>query len=137
MTGEPEDNGDGALYYSNARVWFVSSDGQVTEMTAPEEGQRLRMINTETALFYTFERHAYGSSSVSYIYGVRNGKPYEPELSGACEMFRRADPSDTTEEEPVVTGPFAYTKSVFVMGQGHTYQTHFCRYNSSAGEFES
>ncbi|MBR3397916.1 MAG: zinc ribbon domain-containing protein [Lachnospiraceae bacterium] len=137
VTGEPEDNGDGALYYSNARVWFVSSDGQVTEMTAPEEGQRLRMINTETALFYTFERHAYGSSSVSYIYGVRNGKPYEPELSGACEMFRRADPSDTTEEEPVVTGPFAYTKSVFVMGQGHTYQTHFCRYNSSAGEFES
>ena len=137
VTGKPNDYEDEYVFYDNARIWFVSADGVVTEMTSPEEGQRFRMINTETALFYVFERHAYGSSSVSYIYGVRNGKPYEPAFSGNCEMFRRADLYDRTEEEPVVTEPFVYTTSVFPEGRGHVYLNYFCKFNSSNGEFEN
>ena len=120
----------GGLYVN---VWFVDRYGQVTDMTKGRElygyefqdsaNVRTRyMADTGTQEFYIWENCAGGSGSTSFVFGVRNGVPYEPAISGYVQSFRKEG------EE------YVHYASDFSQGF-HDYVRQAFTFDSAAGEF--
>ena len=103
-------------FAKNMSVWFISSDGNVTDMSSlnTDENQPGYMNNggfiyvpgmydlggaapnstaaevlgqIGTHKFFTIECYYMGSGGTSYIFGVHGGLPYQPELSGKSDFF--------------------------------------------------
>lgn len=114
------------------RVYFVSSDGAITDLTKGRDlcgsefqdhdnARERYMVDTGTQKFYTWESFAGGSGSTSYIFGVRNGVPYEPEISGEVQDFMR----DGNE--------IVFFKNDFT--NGHDYIRTVLDFDPGSGEF--
>ena len=105
-----------ANFARDFQIWFVSSDGTLTDMNAQiaDDDQRGYLSNggfvyvpgtydmggaapgsaASSVLgvigshkFLTIECYYMGSGGTSYIFGVKNGQPYEPQISGHTDFF--------------------------------------------------
>ena len=100
------------ILYDNVSIYFISSDSQVTLLRRDLFGFMTEMdiIQIGRSRFLTWEKNSLGSASVTYVFGVRNGKPYEPKISGKYGDFRRL-----TEDV------FKATKHKFTRDRGHLF----------------
>ena len=116
-----------------ARIWFMDSSGTVTDLTGGREiygyefqdsaNVRQRyLIDTGTQKFYVWENCAGGSGSLSYVFGVREGVPYEPAISGTVQSFQKEG------EE------YVYYGNDFSNGF-HEYPRIVLTYDAESGEF--
>lgn len=119
-TGEPSQ-------YSNVNIYFVSSNCQVTQRDADLAGYLLDsgngVIGTSNSGFVVWIESYGGSGSTAHIYGVRNGSPYEPQISGQYNDFYKDD-----------SGNYVAHSNDFSTG-AHTYPEHYFSYDPSSGEF--
>ena len=127
-TGDPWDFG-----YENVNVYFVYPDGEVTLIRSGLHGDArfytilsgehpLYRVGEDGPRFFSFEQTAGGSGSTSFIFGVRDGDPYEPDISGKVMDFHEME-----------TGAFVTSGSDF--SNGHTYYDIFWYYDRSDGQF--
>ena len=128
LTGDPWDFG-----YENVNVYFVYPDGEVTLIRSGLHGDArfytilsgehpLYRVGEDGPRFFSFEQTAGGSGSTSFIFGVRDGDPYEPDISGKVMDFHEME-----------TGAFVTSGSDF--SNGHTYYDIFWYYARSDGQF--
>ena len=107
--------------FSGVSIWYVNSDGTVSWMGTPEYGYFYGVIDTGSQKFISWERIA-GSAGRSFIYGVRNQVPYEPQISQRCDFFHQED------------GKIFSYRSDFSAGY-HDYIEITYGFNESTGEF--
>ena len=116
-------------------IWFMDSSGQISDLTGGREiygyefqdnaNVRQRyLIDTGTQKFYVWENSAGGSGSLSYVFGVRGGVPYEPAISGTVQSFQKEG------EE------YVYYGNDFSKGF-HEYPRIVLTYDAGSGEFYS
>ena len=114
-------------------IWFMDSSGRISDLTGGREiygyefqdsaNVRQRyLIDTGTQKFYVWENSAGGSGSLSYIFGVRGGVPYEPAISGTVQSFQKEG------EE------YVYYGNDFSNGF-HEYPRIVLTYDAGSGEF--
>lgn len=120
----------GSVY---SHIWFMNSSGTITDLTGGREiygyefqdsaNVRQRyLIDTGTQKFYVWENCAGGSGSLSYVFGVRGGIPYEPAISGVVQSFQKEG------EE------YVYYGNDFSNGF-HEYPRIVMTYDAGSGEF--
>ena len=120
----------GSVY---VHIWFVDGNGSVTDLTGGrslggyefQDNANVRqryLIDTGTQKFYVWENSAGGSGSTSFVFGVRNGIPYEPQISGMVQGFQKEG------EEYVHYG------NDFSQGF-HDYPRELLMYDAGSGEF--
>lgn len=137
ITGKMDANG----YASNVKIYFIDSSGAmfcVKNSTYSGDALFGQLQNHEklssspdkvfltagNQKFIVWEIDGGGSSSISVIFGVRNGASYQPKVSGHYQWFH-------CSSDGVYTG----TLSDFSQGY-HDYIDVTFRFNSSTGEFE-
>ena len=81
--------GDAGEFYG-VSIWYVNSEGTVSWVGTPEYGDFYGVIDTGSQKFISWEKIA-GSAGTSFIYGVRNQVPYEPQISQRCDFFQQED----------------------------------------------
>ena len=115
-------------YYWDCQIWYADSKG--TTFVMGDEG------NNEWALYgipwdvvpvgkqklFSWMVHAFGSGSAHLFFGVRDGKPYELEISG---KYYQLDEHD---------GEFSAVKGDF-SGGWHDHAVFFFRFDEKSGEF--
>lgn len=74
-------------FASEVKIYFVSSDNQITLLKEDTYGNFNGSYESKPNKFIAWEEHANGSGSISYIYGVKNGNAYEPQISGKYGGF--------------------------------------------------
>ena len=122
VTEQPDD----PLY---AIAYFISSDGSITRLTQNEElwgyefqdsaNVRQRyMVDTGTQKFYIWENSAGGSGSLSRIFGVRGGVPYEPQISSHSQTFRQEGSQYVSEESDFSQGFHDYIRTTYTFDPG-------------------
>ena len=107
--------------FNGVSIWYVNSEGTVSWMGTPEYGYFYGVIDTGSQKFISWERIA-GSAGRSFIYGVRNQVPYEPQISQRCDFFHQED------------GKIFSYRSDFSAGY-HDYIEITYGFNESTGEF--
>ena len=125
--GENDDMGG----YMLDAVWFIASDGSAKKMETDFKG--LSMYSKETGYyveytkenkgFFTAECGGYGSGWLNFLFGVKDGEPYELDLSMNIEGFY--------QEEP---GVFYTLTDNF--DNGHAYMITELEYDSKTGQFK-
>ena len=87
ITGEYNVSG----LYSDVSIYYISSDGDCTCVSGQEEtwGDLTigGLLSAGNYKFLLWERTAGGSGSATFIYGVKDGFAYEPEISGEYMCF--------------------------------------------------
>lgn len=124
--GEPDDLGG----YMPTAVWFIASDGTTKKMRDDFDG--LSMYSDESGYFveyaaekkgfFSAECGGYGSGWLNILFGVRDGKPYELDLSMKIEGFYQDKP-----------GVFYTLTDDFT--DGHKYMVTELSYDSATGQF--
>lgn len=128
---------DGVAGYMDAEILFLDSNGTMIQVcdTAPQgdslygylnprngklEGNETNdyLIPAGNARFLAWEVSAYGSASTSLIFGVRDGKPYELDISGEYMGFHQ----DEAGRYVAVTSDFSkgyhdYIEQVFAFDE--------------------
>ena len=126
VTGEFDDNGG----YLPEAVWFIASDGKAERMDtkfddmsmySDESGYYVEYAD-ENRGFFTAEFGGYGSGWLNLLLGVKDGRPYELDLSGKIEGFYQDEP-----------GVFYTLTDDFT--DGHKYMITELEYDSSTGQF--
>ena len=74
-------------------------------------------------LFFNYEKHEYQTSSVSCLYGVKNGQPYELQISGKYMNFR----IDENRNKYIAEDP--------EYNEGQQYEDIFFEYDENIEEF--
>ena len=110
-----------AREFYGVSIWYVNSEGTVSWVGTPEYGSFYGVIDTGSQKFISWERIA-GSAGRSFIYGVRNQVPYEPQISQRCDFFQQED------------GKIVSYRSDFSPGY-HDYIEITYGFNESTGEF--
>ena len=80
----------GYNYISNCSFWFVDENGVgriKSEQEKPESGYVEPPIKAGERLIFSFQVFSWGPNSTNYLWGVKNGQPYELKLSGNIENF--------------------------------------------------
>lgn len=73
---------------SNVDVWFIDSSGSCILRLEDTYGYlHKEKLVAENRKFLVWERSAGGSGSLSFIFGVREGEAYEPNISGEYMCF--------------------------------------------------
>ncbi len=135
--------GDSSGYANNVKIYFVSASGSVSCVKDKAYGNnntalfgQLRNHETLTSnpenvflkcgnqKFIIWEIDGGGSSSISVIFGVRNGVSYQPKVSGNYQWFHK----ETTDT-------YIGTKSDWSNGY-HEYIDYKFSFNAFTGEFE-
>lgn len=110
-----------------AGIYFISTNGEVTQLNATNPNLKMCMIErcTEYAgkKFFSCNTTAGGSSSETYLFGVKNGKCYELEISGTIVDFYSRD------------GICYATKGEFLPEGGHVWTEYALSYNEETQEF--
>ena len=127
VIGDNDDNGG----YLPAEIWFISSEGDTMMMRDKFEGMSLydqtgtfyMDYPEENAGFFYGDCGGYGSGWLTFVYGVRDGKPYELNISMKTEGFYRKD-----------SGEFYTLTDDFT--DGHDYMITPLTFNSKTGEFK-
>ncbi len=117
---------DSSGIYSDVQIYFISSDGTVSpklEETTTGYLTNGELLQAGDQLFLVWENSGGGSGSLSSIFGVREGKAYEPEISEKYMMFQ-------PEGERYV----GYV-SDFSSGY-HDYIAHNFAFDPNTGEFQ-
>lgn len=110
----------------NVGVWFIDCEGNCTEVMADTYGYlHQQKISAGRQKFIVWEMSGGGSGSVSYIFGIRDGNPYEPQISGQYMQFETAKYDDAV---------YVGQTSDFSMGY-HNYITTEFVFDSESGEF--
>ncbi len=112
-------------------IWFIGSDETVKMMR--DDYNDLSMYSNESgyyepfaaenAGFFSGECGGYGSGWLNFIFGVRNGKPYELDLSMKTEGFYQ----DASGAFYTLTDDYT---------DGHKYLITELKYDSKTGQFE-
>lgn len=127
VTGE-KDEYDG---YLPDAVWFIASDGSTKKlrtdfkdlsMYQPENGHYMEYKDENKAFFYG-DCGAYGSGWTTFIFGVKDGEPYEMDISMDTEGFYQDEP-----------GVFYTLTDDFT--DGHAYLKTELEYNKKTGQFK-
>lgn len=85
-----QENGYTNFIQNNCGFWFISSDGAQkvkSEYFDPTHGNSNELLTANGRLFFSFEEHAFGSGSLTYLWGVKDGRPYELKISGHYMNF--------------------------------------------------
>lgn len=133
ITGKPYMNYCRQYAGENVKIYFISAAGEVslvrdqTDWGEPiygylNTGDLLELAESPGRLtyeagsskFFTWELDAGGSGSASIVMGVKNGKPYEPAVSGQYGVFLPTD-----------DGRFCAVKHDFSAGYHEYIQTYF------------
>lgn len=121
----PEDYDDLGLC-ADVGVWFIDSEGNCTELMSDTYGYlHQQKITAGQRKFIVWEMSGGGSGSRSYIFGIRDGSPYEPQISGQYMQFETAKYDDAV---------YVGQTSDFSMGY-HNYITTEFVFDSESGEF--
>lgn len=83
-----------------------------------------QLLETGKQKFLVWELDAGGSGSLSYVFGVKDGKSYQPQISGNYEAFWGQD------------GNYSVTYNYFKPEGGHEYLSKKVIFNEDSGEFE-
>lgn len=128
ITGDTEDG-----IASNVHIWFVSSGGNTNRIGEYEFcgylGNEEQLLQADSQKFVIWEANGGGSGSTSYIFGVRNGEAYEPNISSIYEFFE----DDYMEHEEYDDCYVGYSND-FSAGY-HQYPPHYFKFDPSTGEF--
>lgn len=110
--------------YRNVSIWFLNSSGEYQQVAKHNFMNTFSVeILKNERKFLTCEMFG-GSGSVSYIYSVsKDGKSYEPKISGTVQEFRIRD-----------AGPY-YTEDDWSAGY-HEYVDKPLNYDRKTGEFK-
>lgn len=88
---------DGEYGTSDVNIYFMSSTGNIELIKSDTYGylnydseSQKKYLNINNAKFVVWEQSAGGPYSLSFIFGVKNGKYYEPEISGEYMDFWRS-----------------------------------------------
>ena len=107
--------------YDSCQLWYSDKNGaRILEDNL--YGYPSDTVTAGNAKFIVWEMSAGGSGSLSVIYGVRDGKPYQPAISRKYEWFCFSD------------GKYQAETNDFSLGY-HTYDTHYFSYDESSREF--
>lgn len=126
VTGEPYDLGG----YLPESLWFIAHDGTALEMMNDfhdmslyhnDEGHYMEYVEQNKGFFYG-DCGGYGSGWITFIFGMKDTKPYQLDLSMKTEGFY--------QEEP---GIFYTLTDDFT--DGHKYLITYLEYDEDAGQF--
>lgn len=127
VTGSFDDMGG----YTPEAVWFIASDGSTTKMRTDFRG--FSMYSDESGYFveyadkkkgfFSAECGGYGSGWLNLLFGVKDGKPYELDLSMQIEGFYQDKP-----------GVFITLTDNY--DDGHKYLITELLYDSATGQFK-
>ncbi|WP_026659782.1 hypothetical protein [Butyrivibrio sp. AC2005] len=127
VTGSEDEFGG----YLPETVWFIAGDGTTTKMRTDfenmsmyrnDEGYYIEYAK-ENKGFFTAECGGYGSGWLSFIFSVKDGEPYELDLSMKIEGFYQPEP-----------GVFQTLTDDFT--DGHKYMITELIYDSKTGQFK-
>lgn len=82
-----DDSKDPYWGYHTAEIWFVDSNGECQCIKKEENISVNDEVLGGVNLFFNYEKHEYQTSSVSCLYGVKSGQPYELQISGKYMNF--------------------------------------------------
>ena len=125
--GSPDDMGG----YEVESVWFIASDGHTEQMDIDfggialypsQQGYYMSYEDEKKGFFYG-ECGGYGSGWSDFLFSVKDGKPYELDVSMKIEGFYQEKP-----------GVFYTLTDDFT--NGHAYMITELKYDSAAGQFE-
>ena len=107
-------------------VWFIDCEGNCTQLMSDTYGYlHQQKVTAGQQKFIVWEMSGGGSGSLSYIFGIRDGSPYEPLISGQYMQFETAKYDDTV---------YVGQTSDFSMGYHNYIITEFV-FDSDSGEF--
>ena len=85
VTGYEQEGG----FFNKCTFWFVSKSSGATEMVKDTYGSIRSTVKADKYSFFVWERHAGGSAGLSFVYGVKDGKPYELLISQEVDEFKQ------------------------------------------------
>ena len=107
-------------------VWFIDCEGNCTQLMSDTYGYlHQQKVTAGQQKFIVWEMSGGGSGSLSYIFGIRDGSPYEPLISGQYMQFETAKYDDAV---------YVGQTSDFSMGYHNYIITEFV-FDSDSGEF--
>ena len=118
-----DDSKDPYWGYHTAEIWFVDSNGECQCIKKEENISRNDEVLGGGNLFFNYEKHEYQTSSVSCLYGVKNGQPYELQISGKYMNFR----IDENRNKYIAEDP--------EYNEGQQYEDIFFEYDENIEEF--
>lgn len=115
---------DGA--YENVQIYYIASDGNVLRVASDVDlyGWCRGLLDTGTSKFLVWDKSAGGSAGVSYLFGVKNGKAYQPIVSGKFIWFTYLEDKNI----------YAAESSDWSQGY-HDYVTSYYVFDSATSEF--
>lgn len=122
-------SGDSTLEedFPTVQIYFISHDGNIKFIEETygfiQEHNKNLFLKAGNKKFVVWNQCA-GSSSVSHVFGVKNGIYYEPKISRKYENFR--------QNGEVISGDTGY----FLPEGGHYWYIYDFKFDESAGEFE-
>lgn len=123
---------EGEYVIENVRIIFISSDGKAKIVAKKDDlygwidDDGNEIIKTGTDKFLHWRLSAGGPFELSYLFGVKKGKVFEPKISRKYEMF-----SKSTKKK----GMFVGYKSEYGNNGGHGYKAYYFKYNKKKHEF--
>lgn len=121
----PEDYDELGLC-GDVEVWFIDCEGNCTQLMSDTYGYlHQQKVTAGQQKFIVWEMSGGGSGSLSYIFGIRDGSPYEPLISGQYMQFETAKYDDAV---------YVGQTSDFSMGYHNYIITEFV-FDSDSGEF--
>lgn len=117
---------DGYNYVSECSFWFVDANGSEkikSEEEMPVSGYVEPPLKVGKRLVFSFQFFSWGPASTNYLWGVKNGQPYELELSGNIENFSESN------------GRFSGERAFFHPGGGRDWSDHYFYFNENTLEF--
>lgn len=124
LTANGQEDTQGGWGYPEAEVWYANSSGECSCLKKDVNMSMNDEITTEDKTFFNVEKQEAQTSSVSYLYGVKNGQAYELSISGQYMRFY----FDKNMGKYIATNSY-YSDS------GHQYDEIYFDYNKDTGEF--
>lgn len=118
-----DDSKDPYWGYHTAEIWFVDSNDECQCIKKEENISMNDEVLGGGNLFFNYEKHEYQTSSVSCLYGVKNGQPYELQISGKYMNFR----IDENRNKYIAEDP--------EYNEGQQYEDIFFEYDENIEEF--
>lgn len=134
--GVTGDEGDSVGVHNNVKIYYVSSEGNVVCMNPNLYGYPTteELLTAGNSKFFLWEASGGGSGSITYVYGVKDGQAYEPEVSGCYMCFGTSLDYMGITGETQPEGTYVGFTSDFSKGY-HDYIPSYFLYDENSGEF--
>ena len=110
--------------YPTAEIWFINSSGECSCLKKDVNLSMNVVITAGDRTIFNVEKQEAQTSSVSYLYGVKNGQAYELNISGQYMGFNFNKD----------TGKYTAMNSYY-SNSGHQYDEIYFAYSKDTGEF--